>query len=678
MIPGGLSLALRCADNVARRVDRRRPEANALAGWFDEHRDRLGLPESEDFSPDGGRRMPLSAASWRRVCATVTRCLNAGAAETDMPAARWTEAVAGRLGLCDVERRLFALALFYCTDQCVERLVDKLNAARGRERNLVCDPVLLALLLDSEPDEVEQALMPTGRLMSCGLLEVDAQGILQVQFQINQLVRRSVQPGEDPWDRLLGPAVPATLPPDAFAHIGPSAKIAADLLRIAVRQREIGINILLYGPPGTGKTSFAATLAAQIDARLRAVTEQDEIGNEPTRRERLSGLKLAQRIAPLGESVLLFDEAEDGFARRNADGEDRAGSRVFMHRLLERTPVPVIWTANDIDVLGGAAVRRMTLCMEMKIPSVRVRTRLWRAMAETEGVALPELDAARLARLVPAAPAVAAVALRATRLVSGDAGTAQVIVEGIAHAVSGSRPTPPEADRLTAYDPALVNADTDLLTLADALCRTDAPKSVSLLLSGPPGTGKSAWVRHLADLMGLPVLTKRGSDLFGPYVGQTEAAIAAAFAEAREDGAFLVFDEADSLLADRTGAVRNWEVSQVNEMLTGMEHHPLPFACTTNLLDRLDRASLRRFLVKVGLDWMTAAQAKLAFRRFFDLPPPETLDDLRMLTPADFALVQRRASLMGLDQDADGLLRLMAAECEGRVGGQTRIGFAVS
>ena len=118
----------------------------------------------------------------------------------------------------------------------------------------------------------------------------------------------------DAFGPLLGPVLPATLPPDAFSHVGPQVGIAADLLRAALEAREPGINILLYSPPGTGKTSFAATLAAQLGAHLRAVTEQDYYGNEPNRHERLSGLRLAQRLAPPGETILLFDEAEDGFA----------------------------------------------------------------------------------------------------------------------------------------------------------------------------------------------------------------------------------------------------------------------------------------------------------------------------------------------------------------------------
>ena len=165
------------------------------------------------------------------------------------------------------------------------------------------------------------------------------------------------------------------------------------------------------------------------------------------------------------------------------------------------------------------------------------------------------------------------------------------------------------------------------------------------------------------------MLQKRASDILDAFVGGTERNIADAFAEARDTNAFLVFDEADSLLLDRVDAVRSWEISQVNEMLTWMEEHTLPFACTTNLLDRLDRASLRRFLVKVRFDWLTRTQARLAFRRFFNLTAPPTLDGLATLTPADFALVRRRSAMAGATE-ASEMVRLLAAECEGRSGGR--------
>ena len=192
------------------------------------------------------------------------------------------------------------------------------------------------------------------------------------------LIRQDMSPSADFYDQLLGAIAVDPLPWESFEHLGREAEVVASVLQAALSGRESGINILLYGPPGTGKTSFAATLAARTGARLRPVAEADEEGGEPARHERLAGLRLAQRLAAPGKTLLLFDEAEDLFVRRGVGGFDEpaASSRVFMHRLLEHMAVPVIWTANDIGVLGPAVLRRMTMCLELKVPNLVTRTRL--------------------------------------------------------------------------------------------------------------------------------------------------------------------------------------------------------------------------------------------------------------------------------------------------------------
>jgi hypothetical protein len=82
---------------------------------------------------------------------------------------------------------------------------------------------------------------------------------------------------------------------------------------------------------------------------------------------------------------------------------------------------------------------------------------------------------------------------------------------------------------------------------------------------------------------------------------------------------------ADSLLRDRGLASRSWEVTQVNEMLTLMERHPFPFACTTNLAEALDPATARRFLFKIRFLAMSEDLAREAFRRTFGAEPPAAL-----------------------------------------------------
>ena len=159
------------------------------------------------------------------------------------------------------------------------------------------------------------------------------------------------------------------------------------------------------------------------------------------------------------------------------------------------------------------------------------------------------------------------------------------------------------------------------------------------------------------------------------WVGQTEQQIATAFAEARDEGSILVFDEADSLLADRQGATHSWEVSQVNEMLTWMESHPLPFACTTNFGENLDPATLRRFTFKIALDYLTPDQSQAAFHTYFALEAPPEVGDLTTLTPGDFAVVRRKAEILGHLQDAKALAELLCAECEAKPNHSRRMGF---
>ena len=171
----------------------------------------------------------------------------------------------------------------------------------------------------------------------------------------------------------------------------------------------------------------------------------------------------------------------------------------------------------------------------------------------------------------------------------------------------------------------------------------------------------------------MKVLHKRASDLLGSYVGETEQNIARAFNQAYEEEALLVFDEADSFLCDRALAAHTWEISQVNEMLTWMESHPLPFVCTTNLMDGLDKAALRRFTFKVKYKYLAEEQVGNAFKRFFGKKYPPSAARLDYLTPGDFAVVKDKANILGIDEPAE-LVKMLAGEHELK-GERTRMGF---
>ena len=72
------------------------------------------------------------------------------------------------------------------------------------------------------------------------------------------------------------------------------------------------------------------------------------------------------------------------------------------------------------------------------------------------------------------------------------------------------------------------------------------------LLYGPSGNGKTLLVSCLADASGWPMLRVKGSELFGMYVGDTEAAIRDVFRSARARApAILVIDEIDAIGGSR-------------------------------------------------------------------------------------------------------------------------------
>ena len=478
-------------------------------------------------------------------------------------------------------------------------------------------------------------------------------------------------------EALAGIRQQAVLAPDDFTDQREAFGLLVRLLGGALRRGAAGVNVLIYGPPGTGKTEFARTLAAASGAALYAVGEEVE-GEEPSRADRLSALKRAQRLlSRRGDSVLLFDEMEDLFAEaslRAGRGDRRTASKIFVNRLLEGNQVPTIWTSNAIDLVDPAHLRRMSYILRMAYPNPKARARIVARVAEAEGMA--EAGTA-LDGLLPAEEGTAGLAraaLRGAALAGGGAEDAAAVGRSLLLGLRGGRSLPPCASA-GPVDLSLYEADRPIAALVDRIAAKGAPADVSLLLTGPPGTGKTALAALVAERLDRPLAVKRASDLLSPWVGETEARIADAFAEARDRGAVLLFDEVDSLLFDRADAQRSWEVSQVNELLTWMDSHPLPFVAATNHPRRLDPAALRRFVFKIELGPLSPPLAARAWARFFGGVAPAGLARITGLTPGDFAVVARQLRYGAGAASPAAILALLEAEARAKPEPSERIGF---
>ncbi len=545
----------------------------------------------------------------------------------------------------------------------------------------VASPIARAIaMLVGEPLRVvEECLAVTSDLMNSGLLQSrdgDLIGGYNARFcvpgRIGASLDRTFASFDEMRNQLLGEPLVSNVGPSDYEHVASDRDLVTAILKGGVEAGAAGVNILLYGPPGSGKTELAKVAAQAAGLVLYATGEEGGQGGEADRGSRLTDLVFSNRLLRGERGVaLLFDEMEDVAVHLIR----RGGSKVYLNRLLENNPVPIVWTSNELGNIDPALLRRMTLAVELKRPPAAQRARIMEQMLKRHEVSLPEAEIERLAHSIDATPAIMENAIKAARLAGGGADTIERVARGIMRAVTGVGAR--RIVTIPAFDPELTTANRDLIELGDLLVGGQA-RAFSLCLYGPPGTGKSAFARYLAGRLGLQVLQIRASDILGMYVGQSERNIAAAFEEAREAGAMLVFDEADSLLWDRRDAQRSWEASQVNEMLTWMEEHPLPVCFTTNLMDRIDQASLRRFTFNVRFDHLDRPALARAWRVFFGIEtaPAEAMV-FSNLAPGDFAKARKQAEMLGILGKPTALTELLADISRSKPGASSGMGFVV-
>ena len=178
----------------------------------------------------------------------------------------------------------------------------------------------------------------------------------------------------------------------------------------------------------------------------------------------------------------------------------------------------------------------------------------------------------------------------------------------------------------------------------------DQPR-MNILLFGTSGSGKTEFAKYLAKKLGKKLCIKNASDLLNMYVGGTEQRIAAAFAEAEMNQEILLLDEGDSLLGGRDHATKSWEVSQVNTLLAEMEKFRSILIVSSNLIQRIDQAALRRFSFRLHFDYLLNEGKEIFFQTYFSKPmklaglneeEKEKLFAIEKLTPSDFRNVRQQ------------------------------------
>lgn len=180
--------------------------------------------------------------------------------------------------------------------------------------------------------------------------------------------------------------------------------------------------------------------------------------------------------------------------------------------------------------------------------------------------------------------------------------------------------------------------------------------------AGPPGTGKTICAEAIAQSLGRRLLLVRYSELESLWMGETPKNVAAIFRTAREEGAVLLFDEADAIATRRSASAdlgfQRESNTVVNVLLKELEWYNGVVIFATNLAANFDPAFERRIRTHVLFEMPGESEREQIWR--VQLHPVRTpvADDV------DFRALAKRYEVSGGDIRNAVLKAALAAAAE--------------
>ena len=600
--------------------------------------------------------------------------------ENDMLAARF-DCLRRTLKLNDIESDILTLA-YVKAETCFEW---------PHRIGIQQVPRFYAMALDRSIDEVREAMAPQGRLMKFSLLDDD------FDFSLRTLGGFMDGSSDETISRRFYEKAPAEdiLPWGFFDDL---AKTKGEVLKRMVASCGGRCNILLYGAPGTGKTSFAKSLARELGRDVFQISQGEKNGECMKSSSRMIGIQMCNAQESPETGLMLIDEADAilRFTSRNYGGDST--EKGVVNTLLDEMRMPAIWITNLLPKEMDESVRRrFDYSMRFDRLSSARREAVWRNQVARHG----------LEALVPREK----IGEYACKYETSAGGISTMLAN-----VRRMAPAPEEVDSLVET---LMKPHCELLELKnpgnflpardysldglsikgpvkldrleraarnflDARFNADAADRprMNILLFGPPGTGKTEYVKYLGKRLGRKVTALTCSNLFSCWVGETEQNIAKAFRQAEADHSILFFDEIDSFLQDRSNASQSWEVTQVNELLQQMESFDGIMIAATNFSTNLDPATARRFTFKLEFGYLEDEGKRRFFERFFGTTLAQderkALDALKNLAPGDFRTVRQELFYLGNEVTNMDRIEALREECARKKVERNprRIGFA--
>ncbi len=553
--------------------------------------------------------------------------------------------------------------------------------------------MVLSQIINAPYKELKNALGKKGILMSAGILDENSgRNDLShyLRFDDDDFGEALLEPCKDKnalIDKLIASCGECALGKADYAHLKEFEQLQS-YVAWAVAQGKSGVNVLLYGRAGTGKSELAKLLAQGAKAKLYRVKTSDADGDAVDGVRRFSSYLFAQRLLEPQKSLLLYDEAEDILHISHFD--ERMSYKAFVNEKLESNAVSTIWITNKISSVDEAVLRRFDFVVEAKVPKKEHKRRIINKIC---GNKLDEKAMKFAIKSKSLSPAIIERASKVSSALQGDFSSNFTMLAKNTLKASANRDffwgklkkkskfKDAQNELPQSYSLDFINSNYDLESVANGI---EKNPNARLCLYGASGTGKSAYARFIAQKLGRKCVVKTASDLLDCWVGNTEKLIAAAFKEAKKKNAVLVFDEVDSFLRDRSLATRSWEQTQVNEMLVQMEKFDGVFIATTNLMEGLDKASLRRFDLKLEFKFLTPTQRIKLFEKeceFLGIACEgevlAKINRLEKLAAGDFAAVKRLIKFSPLKDALDFYERLADEVKVKDLNADTKAGFEI-
>lgn len=168
-------------------------------------------------------------------------------------------------------------------------------------------------------------------------------------------------------------------------------------------------------------------------------------------------------------------------------------------------------------------------------------------------------------------------------------------------------------------------------------------KGLSMLFSGPPGTGKTMAAQVIARELLMEIYKVDLSQIVSKYIGETEKNLREIFDEANLSNAILFFDETDALFGKRSevkDAHDKYANIETSYLLQKMEEYDGITILATNFLNNIDEAFMRRITFVVKFPFPDQSYRELIWKNVYPIETPLAED-------IDFNYIAKKIELAG-------------------------------